>query len=302
METNEKKTPLKKDPRDEVCRGWQGAVLLCDEIKYYCTQVDPPLIHPFEEEDLQPASYRLHLGEKCRVDGEDQELSIDKPRLTIPPHGLAVVTTLEKLNIPGFLIARWNLKVKKVYQGLLWVGGPQVDPGYTGNLFCPLYNLSTKEVHLELREALFTIDFVRTTSYDESKGCKLWEPKEGRPTNSFGPLDTLPLRSGVKQDVEDMKNCLKDSEKKVEYFQSRIDTFQVITFTVLGIIVASLAFMGVSQFGGLSTKPPSCWQIATWLIVLVSILILTGVLAYAGVQTMCRNKKNGDPNGKNNKL
>jgi len=303
MGANRNKLPPKEDPREEVRRDWQGAVLLSDEIKYYCTQMDPPLIHPFEENALEPASYHLHLGEKCRVDGKDQNLSIDNPRLTIPPHGLAIVTTRETVSIPGFLIARWNLKVKKVYQGLVWVGSPQVDPGYVGNLFCPLYNLSTEAVHLELGETLFTIDFVRTTRYDESKGCKLWEPSPDRPTTSFGPLDTLPLKSAPKQQFDDMKNVLKATEEKVERFQSRIDTFQAITFTVLGIIVAALSFIGLYQFGGLGIKTPECWRITTWIIVLVAILALTSVLVYAGIQTIRGNKKKGNPNdGKDNKL
>jgi len=301
MGINKEKYPLKEDPREKVRLSWQGAVLLRDEIWYYCKQ-DPPLIFPCEEKYLQPASYRLRLGDKCRVDGVDQDLSPDKPRLTIPPHGIAIVSTKEVVNIPGFLIARWNLKVKKVYQGLVWVGSLQVDPGYQGNLFCPLYNLSTQPVHLELGETLFTIDFVRTTFYDESKGCELWQPDPERPTNSFGPLDILPLKSAPKQQFDDFRHELNDSKAKIEgfqsrinelqeHFQSRIDTFQVITFTVLGIIVAALTVMGASQFGGLNTVTPSKWQIATWIIMLLSIIILTGVLAYAGVQTMLRDKK-----------
>ncbi len=288
---------LKKDPRDEVWRDWQGAVLLSDEIKYYCTQVDPPLIDHFKEDELKPASYHLHLGERCRVDGEDKPLSTDKPRLTIPPHGIAVVSTLERVNIPGFLIARWNLKVKKVYLGLVWVGSLQVDPGYNGNLFCPLYNLSTEDVHLELGEALFTIDFVRTTPYDESKGCTLWQGRPDRPTDSFGYLDILPLKSAPKKQFDEMRDDLKASKETVEHFQSRIDTFQVITFTVLGIIVAALAFMGISQSGGLIIENPRPWQIAACIIPLVAILILTGVLAYAGVQAIRENKKKGDSHG-----
>ncbi len=295
MAANGEKDPLKKDPRDKVWRSWQGAVLLRDEIEYYCNQ-NPPLIDPFDKKKyLKPASYHLRLGEKCNVDGKDQTLSPDKPTLTIRPHGLAVVSTYEKVNIPGFLIARWNLKVKKVYEGLLWVGGPQVDPGYSGVLCAPLYNLSTKSVHLKYGEPLFTIDFVRTTLYDDSKGCKLWE--SDRPTDSCAYLNAPPLESGVSQDLHEMEKALKDYREKMERFQSRIDEFQVITFTVLGIIVAALSFMGASQFGGLNTEKPSDWQIATWIIVLASIFILICILAYAAIRIMDRNKKKGDSNG-----
>ena len=63
-----------------------------------------------------------------------------------------MVTTYEWLNVPGFLIGRWNLKVKKVYNGLVWVGSLQVDPGYQGFLSCPLYNLSSKPQVIQFKE------------------------------------------------------------------------------------------------------------------------------------------------------
>ena len=52
--------------------------------------------------------------------------------------------------MPRFLIGRWNIRVTVAYKGLLWVGGPQVDPGWVGHLFCPIYNLSDQEVNFKL--------------------------------------------------------------------------------------------------------------------------------------------------------
>ncbi len=52
-----------------------------------------------------------------------------------------------------------------VYQGLLWVGALQVDPGWVGYLPCPIYNMSDDEVTVGYRTKLFTIDFVRTTPF-----------------------------------------------------------------------------------------------------------------------------------------
>ena len=97
---------LRKDPRSEVWANWQGAVLLRDEIREYCKN-DPKLIDPFVDDKklLKPASYHLRLGDRCRVNGEEYNLSKGNPVLRIPPHGIAIVRTLEKVNIPGFLIA-----------------------------------------------------------------------------------------------------------------------------------------------------------------------------------------------------
>lgn len=285
---NEWKAPqevLKKDPDPKVWETWQGAVLLRDEIQRYC-EGPIKLIVPFDAQYLKPASYHLRLGSKCRVDGKDIELSPNKPRLTISPHGIAVVSTLEKLNIPAFAIARWNLKVKKVYEGLVWVGGAQVDPGYKGNLFCPLYNLSSEPVHLEFGETLFTIDFVRTTIFDESKGCSLLEID--RPTDSIGALDKIPLKSAPKKQFDDMQKQLDAAQKSLDRFQSRIDSFQLITFATLGIIIAALSFIGVSQVGQYSTKLPSPWDTISWGVVVGTIAVLAIVLALAGLRAIFR--------------
>jgi deoxycytidine triphosphate deaminase len=276
---------LKKDPDPAAWKAWQGAVLLRDEIERYCEE-PIKLITPFDSKYLKPASYHLRLGNKCRVDGEDFELSENNRVLRIPRHSIAIVRTLEWLNIPGFLIARWNLKVKMVYKGLVWVGSLQVDSGYQGYLMCPLYNLSSEGQELVYEEPLFTIDFVRTTRFDEAKGCKLWTSQPTRRVDSFDELDYQRLKSAPAAEFREMKREMDKSVDKVQQFQSRIDNFQAITFTVLGIIVAALAFVSVSQFTDMSAESPSEWQIATWIVVLLSILALTGVLAYAGIKVL----------------
>ena len=135
------------------------------------------------------------------------------------------------------------------------------------------------------------MDFVRTTRFDESKGCELWHSK--RPTYELGELDYQRLTSApaeqfdsmrgeMEQMRQEMRDELERSKKQVDQFQSRIDSFQAITFIVLGIIVAALSFVSVSQFTDMSVEAPSGWQIATWIIVLIAILALTDILTYAG--------------------
>lgn len=309
---------LREDPDSGKWADWQGAVLLRDEIRRYCAQ-DPKLIDPFEDDDalLKPASYHLRVGDTCRVNGDDIELSDKKRDLTIPAHGIAIIRTFERVNIPGFLIARWNLKVKKVYKGLVWVGSLQVDPGYSGFLFCPIYNLSTEPQVVRYKEPLFTIDFVKTTRFDETKGCKLWDrgalqPKgTQRPTESLAALDEDRLRSAPKEQFDEMRgdlktmeekassfeeeirSALKASQRQAERFQGRIDTFQAITFTVIGILVAALSFVAVSEFGNVGDEGAGSWQTASWVVMFTTIMILTGVLAYAGIHALQRDISGG---------
>ncbi len=81
---------------------------------------------------------------------------------------------------------------------------------------------------------------------------------------------------------------LEFRQKAVIHAQSRIDSFQAITFTVLGIIVAAISFIGVSQITKMDLNDPSIWQIITWITFMVSLLSLTGVLVFAGIKILRR--------------
>jgi hypothetical protein len=145
-------------------------------------------------------------------------------------------------------------------------------------------------VELVYGDPLFTIDFVRTTIFDEAKGCELWEPKPPRAAEHINELDPDDdrLQSVPAEEFEDMREELKEGIEKVEKFQSRIDSFQTITFVILGIIAAALSFVSVSQFTDMRQTEPSRWQIATWLTVISAILVLTITLARAAWRLLRR--------------
>jgi deoxycytidine triphosphate deaminase len=103
-------------------------VLLSDEIKYYAEKFD--MIQPFDEiRLLKAAGYELTVGNEYVLEGERKEL-IKDGEIRIPSFSVVVIKTAETINLPRFLIARWNIRVRWAYEGLLWVGGPQVDPGW----------------------------------------------------------------------------------------------------------------------------------------------------------------------------
>ena len=156
-------------------------VLLADEIERKCTGAEP-MIAPFSRARLRPASYQLTLGSDIHIGGEERRLKRDE-QVILRPHQVAVVCTAEELWIPRNIIARWSLRVTNIYEGLLWTGGPQVDPGWKGRLFCPIYNLAERPVVLKLGQGMFTIDFSRTTpvaeryiamKHDTKKYPKVW--------------------------------------------------------------------------------------------------------------------------------
>jgi deoxycytidine triphosphate deaminase len=151
-----------RQPKSETEFSFQG-VLLSDAIEECVTSFG--LITPFKPENLKSASYKLTVGDEYALDGKLVSLVDESGRntITIPPFAVAIVKTRETINMPRFLIGRWNIQVSKAYEGLVWVGGPQVDPGYVGHLFCPIYNLRDKPVELIMGKPIAVIDFVRTS-------------------------------------------------------------------------------------------------------------------------------------------
>lgn len=210
----------KDDPFPEA-RG----VLLGDMIQKYIDELHPSLLEGADiPNNLRPASYNLRLGDRYYQDGQYGTLTEDSPVITIKPHGMVVVSSLEKLHMPKYLIARWNLRVKLVYSGLLWAGGPQVDPGFSGPLSCPLYNLSSKEVNLYRREHVFTIDFAKTTKYDREAAKK--NPNLDFPVASMNRQleDLLPKNYTLKSSLSELQGRVDASEKRANETDQKISS------------------------------------------------------------------------------
>ncbi len=185
-------------------------VLLSDEIEHYVYLFK--LIDPFDCKNLDPAAYKLTIGDEYSIGGERKRLydEAGKNEITIPPFEVAIIKTYERVNLPRFLIARWNIKVSLAYKGLLWVGGPQVDPGYVGYLSCPIYNLSNNNVTLKYKDPLAIIDFVKTTPFKKEKYLFSWDNVPGNDNNRL--LMFLRIDLGI--NWPDAAKITKSEDKK----------------------------------------------------------------------------------------
>jgi deoxycytidine triphosphate deaminase len=237
--------PLEIDPHQNI-----GGVLLSDEIIFYADNHN--LIAPFSSGNLKPAGYELTVGDEYFLNGQFLELALqdpDKQTITIPPFEVAVLKTTEILCLPRFMIARWNIRVRHAYSGLLWVGGPQVDPGYVGHLFCPIYNLSDKAVTLHLGDPIALIDFVKTTPFDRNK------PKSELKRYPF------PKRLFLEDfEINDLRSALFTAagQKLVEVqdqmkgLETRFITFTQISFAVFALVIALVALISKANAESIS--------------------------------------------------
>lgn len=140
-------------------------MLAADWIRYYAELVQ--MIYPFEKELLKPSSYSLTLGPLFQINGRDGVLTPEEPVLEIPKNSIVFVSMAERIRLPHYIAARFNLKIDLIYKGLLLGTGPQVDPGFQGVLSCPLHNISNWPIRIQLGHHFATIDFIKTTGIAE---------------------------------------------------------------------------------------------------------------------------------------
>jgi deoxycytidine triphosphate deaminase len=148
-----------KDP-NESDRG----ILLSDQIHQLCTE-KLLISGNYESSNLRPAAYTLRIGDDyIDSDGKRHRLSDEDDTFVFQKNSIIFVSTKEKLELPFYIVARFNLRVNWVYAGILLGTGPQVDPGFSGQLSCPLYNLTNVDIMIKRGEDFATIDFEKTTT------------------------------------------------------------------------------------------------------------------------------------------
>jgi deoxycytidine triphosphate deaminase len=249
-------------------------VLLSNEIERYVNEFK--LIWPFSKDDqLKPAGYELSIGDEYVLGGEKRELSKDG-EIRIPPFNVVVIKTAETINLPRFLIARWNVRVRWAYEGLLWVGAAQVDPGWVGNLFCPLYNLSNKEVVLRSGDPIALMDFVTTTEFKPGTSKVYSRPPKRVLLEQYQAVDlksALYTLATTRLDTyeKQLKQIASSSESRVTEIQSRIDNFVLITFSVIAVLFAAVTIF-VAR-----TEQSSWWNPVLFLISGTAIFISSSV-------------------------
>lgn len=240
---------LNKCPCPEQDDLGTAGVLLSDEIEYYVEKYK--MIDPFKRDNLEAARYELTVGNEYAIGGEIKKLCDEpgKNEMRIPPFEVVVIETKERINLPRFIVARWNIRVKWAYEGLLWVGGPQVDPGWVGHLSCPIYNLSDKEVTLRLGEPIAVMDFVKTTPFKKGKSKEYHRPPARVLFDEYKPEKLISaLYTEARKRVDDI-------ESKVNRFGSRLYTFIGFILLVITVLVTVLAIF-VSSGQGVSVALP----------------------------------------------
>jgi deoxycytidine triphosphate deaminase len=144
-----------------------------DVIKYILTV---GMIEPFNPENLDGATYTCNFSGKYKFwddegkpnNGEGKSNN-GEYELQLRPNSITFLEIEPMFRIPEYLILRFNLKVQHVYKGLLLGTGPIVDPGFQGNLYIPLHNLTSNEYVIKSNAPLICVEFTKLSYYEQRK-------------------------------------------------------------------------------------------------------------------------------------
>src|SRR2546428_11334436 len=92
-------------------------------------------INPFERKCLEPATYDMRLGEIAAVSTATTPINLrEHGLLNIEPGAMAIVQTLEIVQLATNVAGRIGPKTDLLRRGVFASAGPQIDPGYHGSL------------------------------------------------------------------------------------------------------------------------------------------------------------------------
>ncbi|MGA9214266.1 MAG: dCTP deaminase [Methylocella sp.] len=160
---------------------------------------------PFEDRQVQPASYDLRVGSEGVTTSTKKKINIrDDGYLIVQPGDFAVVLIYEELKLGPQHVARFGLRSKYARKGLVATTGLQIDPGYHGRLMVGITNLTPKAVTLAYKDDFLSAEFHRLEEPVKKPYCG---PYQGR--TELGPEEIEFITESEGMALSEVLNTLR---------------------------------------------------------------------------------------------
>src|SRR6266571_6060158 len=205
-------------------------------------------IEPFEDKQLQPASYDLRVGEQGITTSSKKKIDIKADGfLVVHPGDFAVVLVHEEIRLGPQFAARFGLRSKYARRGLVATTGLQVDPGYEGKLIVGITNLTPKLITLPYKDDFLSIEFHRL---EEPASNPYSGPYQGR--KELGPeeiefiiesegmalSEVLTTLRSLSANVGALTNDVTALTNEMKHYKWVVPVLLVIGMAIIGAIVA----------------------------------------------------------------
>jgi deoxycytidine triphosphate deaminase len=232
------------------------------------------MIHPFDPTELKSASYSVRFKGECRYWTPDRTEHVETvgpgDQFTLRKNHIAFVTLEPRFRIPDYIALRFNLQIKFIHKGILVGTGPLVDPGYDGQLFLPLHNLTSNDYQLEVDDGLVWMEFSKISPNEKWDATVKRDEADARPRTqddqaeirigSFAPfpkdkiaIGTMrkylarahpgPIQSSIPMEVETARQAAESASNNANNMANRARTWSLLAavtaaFTVAAILLA----------------------------------------------------------------
>lgn len=93
--------------------------------------------------------------------------------ITLRQNSITFLRPAERFNLPDYIAARFNLRIKYVHRGLLLGTGPLIDPGFKGYPMIPVHNLTENEYEVHVGDKFINVEFTKISDINiEGKGLE----------------------------------------------------------------------------------------------------------------------------------
>ena len=170
MTTNEADWSKHRFYKQDPLPGIKPALLNSLDIKRYVDEGCLLEKDSFDPRRMKPASYEMRfLGELYdwqKTDGRLQKrcrkVSVGDC-IELSKNSISYLWMQERLRLPDYVAARFNLRISDVHKGLLLGTGPLIDPGFGGRILVPLHNLTDNDYVLRGGDGIIWVEFTKVS-------------------------------------------------------------------------------------------------------------------------------------------
>lgn len=192
------------------------------------------LINPFEEGQVQAASYDLRVGEQGATTSTRKLVNLrEVGYLALEPGDFGVVTVLEEIRMGPQYAGCFGLRSKYARKGLIATTGPQIDPGYHGRLIIGITNLTPKRVSLPYKDDFVSIEFHRLEEASSKPYSGPYQDKL-----ELGPEEIEFITETESMALSEVLTTLRSLSQNVATLASEVKTLQWAGPVIVGIGIA----------------------------------------------------------------
>ncbi len=213
-------------------------ILAAQQIHEVCQRGDI-VIRPFDENQVQAASYDLRVGDQGATTTSKRLVDIKKTGfLLLQPGDFGVVTVLEEIRLGPQYVGRLGLRSKYARKGLIATTGPQIDPGYHGRLIIGVTNLTPKPVTLPYEDDFISIEFHRLEQPTTKPYSGPYQDKM-----ELGPEEIEIVMESESMALSEVLTTLRSLSQNVGTLASEVKTLKFVIPIIVGLGMTIVAIL-----------------------------------------------------------